>query len=329
MAGAELQRIRQNLQPGLIPLGAELELSNLGYKAVLKDTSEIDPDFDGFRWFNQFAMDVLSWKIGGYIDDHSGNDRQGSRGFFELAPGRLNTIGELSKPATGDPWVLSQIIREIAEFYPVRPHSLHLSFQLRKDHLGTQTVLPLSVVKCLFVLGGGTEMTNTGRLWVSRMEHDEIEQDHYGQEELVFARTSKRKYKLGSSEPLEDKPMKKPVYVHQYKFIRLDSRANYEPLILALKGLQLAINPGDYLTAEQLASSRRLRNDYEELKEWAANPKEISRTTKDRFLDIIHSGLMNEKGRKPYHKLHYIDWAIGAIDLQIRLFNKQIRAAGK
>jgi hypothetical protein len=33
---------------------------------------------------------------------------------------------------------------------------------------------------------------------------------------------------------------------------------------------------------------------------------------------------MHEAYRKPYHKLHYIDWAMGAIDLQIRLFNQRI-----
>ena len=33
---------------------------------------------------------------------------------------------------------------------------------------------------------------------------------------------------------------------------------------------------------------------------------------------------MNEANRQPYHKLHYIDWALGAIDVQLRLFNKQL-----
>jgi hypothetical protein len=106
--------------------------------------------------------------------------------------------------------------------------------------------------------------------------------------------------------------------------MRLDSRANYEPLILALKGLQIALNPGNYLTAEQLSTSRRLKNEYQELREWAASPEPISRRTKGRFLDAIYDGLMNEAHRRPYHKLHYIDWALGAIDMQIRMFNKKL-----
>ncbi|MHC4927379.1 MAG: hypothetical protein ACYTER_08635, partial [Planctomycetota bacterium] len=73
-------------------------------------------------------------------------------------------------------------------------------------------------------------------------------------------------------------------------------------------------------------ANRRLRNEYEELKAWAANPTPISRRSKGRFLDAIYDGLMNEGHNKPYHKAHYIDWALGAIDLQIRLFNKRIES---
>ena len=50
----------------------------------------------------------------------------------------------------------------------------------------------------------------------------------------------------------------------------------------------------------------------------------ITRRTKGRFLDVIYDGLMHEAHNRPCHKAHYIDWALGAIDLQIRLFNKEI-----
>ena len=114
-------------------------------------------------------------------------------------------------------------------------------------------------------------------------------------------------------------------YVQQYKFIRLEERANYEPLIMALKGIQLAYNPGDYLTATQLNESKRLRHQYEDLKQWSAEPTEISRRTRGRFLQAVQKGLMSEANGKPFHELHYIDWALGAIDIQLRLFNKQIQ----
>jgi gamma-glutamylcyclotransferase (GGCT)/AIG2-like uncharacterized protein YtfP len=328
VARAHLDRIRSNFQTGVVPLGAEIELSNLGPAAVEPQRSILkrtDPVFDGFKYFYDFHMDVLSWKLGGYVDDHTGSTDQARRsGFLELAPGRLNIVGELSRPATSDPWLLNQLIREITVFYNVRPHSLHLSFQLRKHQVGSQNVLPLGFVKCLLVLGGGPEQKGTGRLWVSRMGYDEITQREHG-EELVFARTSKRRWYLSEGEIGDKTPVQATTYVQQYKFIRLDPRANYEALILCLKGLQLAYNPGDYLTAEQLQSSKRLRQEYEELKTWATEPTEISPQTISRFLKTVQSGLMSEMHRRPAHKLHYIDWALTAIDVQLRMFNKQLK----
>ena len=330
VARAKLNRIRTNLQPGLVPLGIEIELSNLGPAAVEPQRSiqkKVDPVYDGFKYFYDFRLDVLSWKLGGYIDDHSGSTDQARRsGFLELAPGRLNIAGELSRPATADPWLLNQLIHEIVNFYDVRPHSLHLSFQLRKNQIGNQKILPLGFVKCLLVLGGGPQLKGTGRLWVSRMGYDEITQYGYG-EELVFARTSRRNWYLGADEIANKPPAQATTYVQQYKFIRLEKRANYEPLILCLKGLQLAYNPADYLSAEQLSASKKLQQQYENLKKWAAEPTEISPRTISRFLKIVQYGLMHEGHRRPAHKLHYIDWVLSAIDIQLRMFNKQLKKA--
>jgi len=324
MASIEIERIRANAQPGLVPMGAELELSNLGFRALHANSQKQEVIFDGFKYFSDFGLDVLTWKLGGYVDDHTGRSGPHRQGFLELAPGRLNTAGEISKPATGDPWLMNQLIREIALFYPVRPHSLHLSFQIMRHRALNRKVLPLSFVKCLLALGGGTQTNAMGRLYISRMQHDEIEQNIYG-EELVFSRISKRSFQLSRDEIGEKSAMHGANYVQQYKFIRLDPRANYEPLIMALKGLQFAYNPADYLTAQQLASSRRLRRQYDELKEWSANPTEISRSSRTRFVETIRAGLLQEAHRRPHHQLHYIAWAVGAVEIQLRLFNKQVK----
>jgi len=328
VARSHLDRIRSNLQPGLVPLGTEIELSNVGAAAVEPQRSiqkKTDPIYDGFRYFHDFHLEVLTWKLGGYIDDHTGSTEYARRcGFLELAPGRLNIAGELSRPATADPWLLNQLIHEIVIFYNVHPHSLHLSFQLRRNQVGNQKVLPLGFVKCLLVLGGGPELKKTGRLWVSRMGYDEITRTEYG-EELVFARTNRRRWYLGQDEIADKTPAQATAYVQQYKFIRLEARANYEPLILCLKGLQLAYNPGDYLTAEQLKSSAKLQRQYEDLKKWAVEPTEISRDTISRFIRTVRDGLMNEGHHRPAHKLHYIEWALSAIDVQLRMFNKQFK----
>jgi gamma-glutamylcyclotransferase (GGCT)/AIG2-like uncharacterized protein YtfP len=327
VARAELERIRANHQPGLTPLGAELELSNLGYRAITagdSTLSEIEP-YAGFYYFYDFGLDVLTWKVGGYIDDHSGSTSPGRRyGFFELAPGRLNVAGELSRPATADPWLLNQLIREMLAFYHVKPHSLHLSFQMRKNQTGRQRVLPIEFVKCLLILGGGIRQRYDGRLWVSRMSHNEIAAGRFG-EELAFARTSKRRWYTGDAEITAKTPLHVTTQVYQYKFIRLEARANYEPLIMALKGLQLAYNPADYLSILQLSRSKNLRRDYEELKHWADNPEPISGKTITKFLSTVQRGLMNEHIHKPAHQLHYIDWALNSVDIQLRLFNKELQ----
>jgi hypothetical protein len=243
---------------------------------------------------------------------------------LELAPGRLNIAGELSRPATADPWLLNQLIHEIASFYDVRPHSLHLSLQLRRNQIDKQKILPLGFVKCLLALGGGPERKSSGKMWISRMGNDEIKQYQYG-EEIVFARTSKRRWYLGGDDVANKPPAQATTHVQQYKFIRMDKRANYEPLIVCLKGLQLAYNPAEYLTVEQLKNNPGLQGQYEDLKKWAAEPTEISRQTIDRFIKMVQTGLLNEGHRQPVHQLHYIDWALSALDAQLRTFNKQLR----
>ncbi|MHC4186878.1 MAG: gamma-glutamylcyclotransferase family protein [Planctomycetota bacterium] len=327
IAWFHLEQIRTNLQPGLVPLGAEIELSNLGADATSVDSRSRkteDRIYDDFRYFNDFCLDVLSWKVGGYIDDHTGSIEHKRRlGFLELAPGRLNVAGELSRPATNDPWLLNQLISEIVNFYDVKPHSLHLSFQLRKSQLGKQKTLPIGFVKCLLVLGGGLKQRVRGRLWVSRMQKDEILQHQYG-DELVFARTSKRRWYLGD-DLIGDKILSHTTAnVQQYKFIRLEKAVNYEPLILCLKGLQLAYNPADYLTAEQLRRNKKLRQEYEDIKKWANEPTQISPQTIVKFIAAVQNGLMNEGVHQPVHKLHYIEWALSAIDVRLKLFNKEL-----
>jgi len=324
---SHLSRVSANMQSGIVPLGAEIELSDLGFAAVEPQCSfhkRFDPKYDGFRYYHDFKLDVLSWKIGGYIDDHSGSTELGGRsGFLELAPGRLNIEGELSRPATADPWLLNQLIAAIVSFYNVRPHSLHLSFQLRRRQIGKGGVLPVGFVKCLLALGGDLSRDEAGRLRISRMQHDEIIQQQRG-EELVFARTGKRSWYMGEDEIADKAPRQATAYVQQYKFIRLKKQVNYEPLILCLKGLQLSCNPGDYLTTEQLRSSAELRSQFEELKKWSYEPTAINAQTISEFLQTVRDGLMKERRTRPAHRLYYINWAMSALEMQLQAFNQTI-----
>ena len=317
VAEDHLTRIRANLQPGLVPLGCEMELSNVGAAAVeplRSATKATDPVYDGFKYFYDFHLDVLCWKLGGYIDDHSGyTDRPRRQGFFEIAPGRLSIAGELSRPATSDPWLLSQLIHEIVSFYQIRPHSLHLSFQLRKNQIGRQRILPVGFVKCLLAMGGGLEPAGRrdcgSRAWdagrscrrpTARSWSSPGPADATGISAAMRSPTGPRR-------------RRRPT-IQQYKFIRLDRQAPYEPLILCLKGLQLAYNPGDYLSADQMQQNPRLLQHYQELKEWANRPTPIGGRTIRRLLDTVRQGLMIERHHQPVHSLHYIEWAVNAIE---------------
>ena len=198
---------------------------------------------------------------------------------------------------------------------------------MRKIQIGRQRILPLGFVQCLLALGGGLESKPGGGLWISRLCRGEIVQRTYG-EELVLARTSRRNWYLGGDDVADKPPSQAMTCIQQYKFIRLDRQTNYEPLILGLKGLQLEYNPGDYLTAEQMQRDPRLVRHYQELKEWAGNPGEIPERTIRRFLDTVHRGLMNERHGQPAHKLHYIDYALSAIEAQLRQFNDRVKGIG-
>jgi hypothetical protein len=319
-----LDWIASNRQGGLTPLGFEMELCNLGHKAICSDVSTLpgaDPIYDGFRYFFDFELDVLAWRLGAYIDDHSGSFERARRcGFLELAPGRLTITGDLSRPATADPWVVNQLISQLVQFFEVRPHSLHISLQLRQSQVGQQKVLPLGFAMCLLALGGGLEVRPGGGYWLTRLARREIVQPT-PEEELVFARTSKRKWHYGLEEGIR---VRTTTYVQQYKFIRLDENTNYEPLILCLKGLQMAYNPGDYLTAIQLRNDPGLKKDYQELCRWASSPYPIPGGQIAAFLEIVYAGLSNERHKRPAHNLHYLDWVMSRLAEQLYGFNRLI-----
>jgi gamma-glutamylcyclotransferase (GGCT)/AIG2-like uncharacterized protein YtfP len=326
---AQLNRIRYNAQPGLVPIGAELELSNMGAATIepLRSQKKAkDPIYNGFKYFADFNLNVLSWKLGGYIDDHSGSVEVADKtGFLELAPGRLNIAGELSRPATSDPWVLSQLIQEITNFYHnVKPHSLHLSFQLRKRHVENQKKLSIGFIKCLLVLGGGLQTNERGQMYISRITREEIIQKEGDKEILIFTKSSKRQWYRSEDDIGDKTPPHVITRVQQYKFIRLEKRANYEPLILCLKGLQLSCNPADYMTFEDVEKSSVCRQEYEELKSWAFKPEPISPQIIGKFINAVEEGLMNEGRKRPIHKLHYINWALNTIESQLKAFNSQL-----
>ena len=289
-AAGELTFIGNHMGHGCIALGAELEFSNTGHN-VIRDPqahSSCDRQYDGFFYFADFGLDILTWKLGGHIDDHY--DRaatQRRRGFFEVALGSLSIEADLSKPLTDDPWLMNQLIHETQRFFDIRPHSLHISLQFRTRHRHSRDrLLPAYVMKCLFAIAGDPqrpdqtgrhEATARGPLQIERLASDEIigtaRPDGQSVPHLMFSDISRRHSSAsdglypttGGGRSSGPDSAREGRYVQQFKFLRLSPRLNYEPIILALKGIQLDLSPGSFLTPTQYTESAKHRKLFEEL----------------------------------------------------------------
>ncbi len=324
-AGHQVRHIAQHKGRGYIPMGAELEFSNIGH-SVIRDPEGRDvrdPDYDGFLYFPDFGLDVLTWKLGGHIDDHhdkaSTNPR---RGFFELALGNLSVQANISKPLTDDPWVLNQLIHEARRFYRVAPHSVHVSLQLRKQQRPVQDrLLSLRAMKCLFALAGDPVRLPDGRVQLQRLTGDEIIARDPTPHMLFSQITRRHSSESDESYPPVRTPHAGGVYVQQFKFLRLAGELNYEPIVMALKGLQVSRRPGSFLTATQYEASGRHRRSFEELTAWGADAKPLTEAEIQGFLKAVHDGLVTERRGKPAHHGAYIAWAVEQLRAMLEGFN--------
>jgi len=340
----ELDFIANNMgSRGYIPLGAELEFSNIGHDVILDPQAKRihDREYDGFIYFTDFGLDVLTWKLGGHVDDHyvkTSPDQR--RGFFELALGNLSIEENISMPITDDPWLLNQIIHATRRFYGhVAPHSIHLSMQLRSSH-HRPTVdkpPPLSVLKCLFALAGDPGDDGKGNIVIHRLMNNEIVRKNHASNTsrdgarslkpnaLQFSRVSRRRSESSDKSYSAIRTGRKPGrYVQQFKFMRLSDTMNYELIAVALKGLQMGMSLGSFLTVKQHDSNQACRKRFHKLLEWGAAPLPLQGDEIESFLGPVYRGLITERRGKPAHSEAYITWAINQIREMLHKFNKQL-----
>jgi len=321
----QVRLIRNHMGTGSIPLGAELEFSNIGHEVIrdLEGRRARERCFDGFLYFRDFGLDQLTWKLGGHIDDHREKASQRPRrGFFELALGNLSIEANLSKPLTNDPWMLNQFLHEAQRFYPVRPHSVHISLQLRSQHQPAHDrTLPLHVMKCLFALAGDPRPGPDGRLHCARLTSDEIINTEKTPS-MLFCEV-RRRYQRASDETAPP-AAGDGRYVQQFRFLRLSPHINYEPIILALKGLQLRLRPASFLTPAQYTDSPRHRRLFERLRAWGARPRPLRDSEIAGFLRHVRAGLLTERRGRPAHTEAYIRWACAELDRMLRDFNQRL-----
>lgn len=323
----QLDYIRSHMGRGYTPMGAELEFSNVG-QGVIRDPDGKtfhDNQYDGFYYFRDFGLDELTWKLGGHIDDHRNKSSdKPRRGFFEIALGNLSIEAGLSKPVTDDPWLLNQFIHEARRFYPIRPHSVHISLQLRNQYKPVRDrCLPLGVLKCLFAVAGDPAKDEQGKIRITRLANDEIINEALPKS-MFFSEISRRHAQRTDDQERIHADHRRGRFVQQFKFLRLSSYINYEPIAMALKGIQLKMLPGSFLTPYQYRTSEKHRLCFEELSEWGKNPLPISSEDQELFFSNVYKGLMGEKRGKPAHSEAYIAWSINQIRHSLSEFNRAL-----
>ncbi|RJP59856.1 MAG: gamma-glutamylcyclotransferase [Candidatus Auribacter fodinae] len=303
--------VKKNRNVGATPLGAELEFSTVGRYAVHKE-KPIDPLYNHFHYFHDFDFTRRMWKLGGHVDDHRyiDPDRGRSYGFLEYAFGRFRIYGDLSKPVTLDPWVLNRLINEATRFTGIRTHSLHISIQADQP-IKFDRPNEINHLLCLLLLGGDLGYDQYGILREKRIFNKEIV-DSAG---LVRFNTENIHY---ADEERQEKSV-----VIEYQFPRLYKEFNYQPLIMALKGYQIALNPRPLCLAESVDNIAHA--EMNALKGWAENPSPLDEKDINDFLKIVEYGLMNEDDGQPAHKLTYIKKNLSLLSVQLKAKNKFIQ----
>jgi hypothetical protein len=113
--------------------------------------------------------------------------------------------------------------------------------------------------------------------------------------------------------------------VQQFKFLRLSPDLNYEPIVIALKGVQLSYRPGTYLTPQQYRASPKHKELFDAILDWSRNPTAISEPEIMAFLGHIYDGLLTERRGKPAHGEAYIAWALSSLRKSLESYNEMVR----
>ena len=276
------------------PLGAELEFSYLGSRAVYAEPGE-DSHFDSFNWFNDFDLRRRMWRLGGHIDAHrplTSGSAERSRGFLEYALGRFNIVGDLSRPLFDCPWAMSMVINEAVKFLGIPTHSLHISMELPESNgqpAITNRAHKESDLVCLLLLGGDLRRDENGILREWRIYNNEL--DTNASHSLNFSARKHHYSRSGDEDSGSD--------VMEYKFLRLKSvETDYTKVIVALKDYQLETG------ARPITIPRKGEPELPEqlfLRSWAAHPQSLSMREIDSFVETVERGMCKE------HKTPHLD----------------------
>ena len=195
------------------------------------------------------------------------------------------------------------------KFYPVRPHSLHISLQLPKDHAADlDAALPLSVMKCLFAILGDPRRCVDGKVRLVRLLGGEIVSPPPAPA-MLFSSISRRHSHWNEDDEAIGEVPQAPL-VQQYKFMRLSPHVNYEPVAVVLKGLQLTYEPGNFLTPQQYKTNPRLRELFDRLVAWAPSRPRWRRGKCKSSSVLSAPACSRSRDGQPAHGLAYIGYCL-------------------
>lgn len=312
-----VERIRDGRNPGAVPLGGEVEFSNVGYRTVNAGAGA-DAEFDCFFYFDDFDLINRMWKLGGHIDNHKfiTPDRGRVRGFLEFSIGRYKILGDLSKPTTKDPWMLSELANAAVAFAEIQPHSFHISLQI----MGSRPFEKLEGIEpliCILLLGGDINPDDGGVWREKRLFQREIYSQYKG---FSFSRFNEHR-----NRPDDPKPTK----VVEFTFPRLFHEHSYVDLIMALKGYQLSYNPAPLVPYEGCDYAEHNRELEEALFDWAAEPTALPDSAVSAFVEKVEQGLDYETRVFAGHDSKFTAYWVGEIEKKLRNYNEFIRTGGK
>ena len=266
-------------RPGFTPAGVELEFSNLGrfatfdkpFKGGLQDAL-----FQNMHYYEAFFLDDITWRLGGYLDSHI-RDRSllslprifaQPGGFFEYSLVRLDYHRSFSMPLSLDLGLISLYIDEVIKFIPeMKPHSLHVNFE--KITFG-QLKPQLEDYLCLLLLGGDIGHNAAGKLQELRLANNELR-----------GVIQRRKHRAAKGEVAKE--------VVEYSYLRLKSLSDrdysYFPVLMACKGFQYGYN-----------MDLSCRDQVQGMLAWAHNPRPLSETSLNRFVETVKAGWQLEGG---------------------------------
>ncbi|HUV87502.1 MAG TPA: gamma-glutamylcyclotransferase family protein [bacterium] len=312
-----VERVKARRARGGAPLGYEAEFSPLGPDIIGAGPDE-DPDFDGFFYFDDFDLGGRLWKLGGHVDNHRVVTpyRGRVRGFLEFAVGRYKILGDLSKPATADPFILSDSATAAVTFAEIKPHSLHLSIQLEEGRPPGKPPPPEHLI-CLLILGGDLNLDAEGILREKRLHGREIYNEFTG---LDFSRYNEHRVRHDDANPAK---------VIEYEFPRLFYEHSYVDLVMALKGFQFATNPPPLELSPDSPHLSYNREVERELLAWAEAPHSLARRDIEYFLAVVEEGLAYETRNLGGHPAAFCREWVDKIERKLKSYNAFIWGEGK